>query len=374
MDGRVVFKGRVERDGRVALARAAATMDFDALRFAGISVDRTGAVSMVTVESMPSPIWRSGGLTAAAPAARSGAVRPDAPLSPELDEVLGRAGDTVAGQVRESTTMLAEEQCRQSAYETVSAQFAGTLGGRVRTADRRWKADLAAVLVETPERVRPVVPWLEIRDVLEVDGRPLPRKEARLESLFLEGRLLARSRAREIIEENTRYNLGPVSRTVNAPAVPLLVLYQPNRERFVFTKTGEQTIGGALTWRISFREVMRPTLVKAADGSDMPSRGTFWIEPRAGQVGRVEFDCGDSSETRLTVDYRKHPTLGLIVPVQMTEKGAPRDRPVGRGALRILQLPALRNAGADHHPERPGPAVAAGPSMPPASASRAPRA
>ena len=27
--------------------------------------------------------------------------------------------------------------------------------------------------------------------MLEVDGRPVPRKEARLESLFLEGRLLA---------------------------------------------------------------------------------------------------------------------------------------------------------------------------------------
>jgi hypothetical protein len=261
---------------------------------------------------------------AVAPAARSGAPQPAAPpalpVNPELDLVLGRAGDSVARQVRESTTILAEEQCRQSSFETASLQFGMTMAGRVRTADRRWKADLAVVLVETPERVRPVVPWLEIRDVLEVDGRPLPRKEARLESLFVEGRLLARSRAREIIEENSRYNLGPVSRSVNAPAVPLLVLYPPNRERFVFRKTGEQTIDGALAWKIDFREVQRPTLVKAADGSDMPAAGTFWIEPRAGQVIRVVFECGTSSETRLTVDYRKHPVLGLTVPVQMTEK------------------------------------------------------
>ena len=47
---------------------------------------------------------------------------------------------------------------------------------------------------------------------------------------------------------------------------------------------------------------------------------TFWIEPRGGQVVRVVFDCGASAETRLTVDYRKHPVLGLTVPVQMTEK------------------------------------------------------
>jgi pimeloyl-ACP methyl ester carboxylesterase len=320
VDGRVVFKGRVERDVRVALARAQATMDFDSLRFAGVRVDRSGQVSMVTAASMPAPVWRSGELSAVVPAAGAGNPPPAAPANPELEQVLGRAGDAVSRQVRESTTILAEEQCRQSAYEIAPPSFGGTLGGRVCTANRRWKADLSLVLVETPERVRPVVPWLEIRDVLELDGRALPRREARLEGLFLEGRLLARSRAREIVEENTRYNLGPVNRSTNAPTIPLLVLYPPNRERFVFRKAGEQTIDGALTWKVDFREVGRPTLVRAADGSDMPSAGTFWIEPRGGQVVRVAFECGASSETRLTVDYRLHPVFGLTLPVQMVEK------------------------------------------------------
>ncbi len=320
VDGRVVFKGRVERDVRVALARAQATMDFDSLRFAGVRVDRSGQVSMVTAASMPAPVWRSAERSTFIQAAGAGNPPGAAPASPELEQVLGRAGDAVSRQVRESTTILAEEQCRQSVWETAAPSVGGALGGRACTANRRWKADLSLVLVETSERARPAVPWLEIRDVLELDGRALPRREARLESQFIEGRLLARSRAREIVEENARYNLGPVSRSVNAPTIPLLVLYPPNRERFVFRKAGEQTVDGALTWKVDFREAQRPTLVRAADGSDMPSAGTFWIEPGGGQVVRVVFESGASAETRLTVDYRQHPTLGLTLPVRMTEK------------------------------------------------------
>ena len=60
VDGREVFNGRVSRDAAVALARAQATMDFDALRFAGIRVDASGKVSLVTGASIPRPVWRTG--------------------------------------------------------------------------------------------------------------------------------------------------------------------------------------------------------------------------------------------------------------------------------------------------------------------------
>ena len=111
--------------------------------------------------------------------------------------------------------------------------------------------------------------------------------------------------------------------------------------------------------KIDFREVKRPTLVKAADGTDMPAAGTFWIEPRAGQVLRVAFDCGASSETRLTVDYRQHPVLGLTLPIQMTEKALHATDKWVEGKCEDLELPALRNAGTDPHREAAGGAVAA---------------
>jgi len=60
VDGRTVFSGRVTRDASVALARAAMTMDFDALRFGGLRVSGDGQVVVVTAATMPEPVWRTG--------------------------------------------------------------------------------------------------------------------------------------------------------------------------------------------------------------------------------------------------------------------------------------------------------------------------
>jgi hypothetical protein len=59
VDGTTVYAGPITRDVGVALTRAAATMDFDALRFAGLRVDAAGHASMVTGATMPEPVWKS---------------------------------------------------------------------------------------------------------------------------------------------------------------------------------------------------------------------------------------------------------------------------------------------------------------------------
>ena len=250
VDGRLVFKGRVERDPRVALARAAATMDFESLRFAGIRVDQNGVVSMVTAATMPAPIWRSGELAAvvATASAPSGDASPAAPVNRELEQVLGRAGDAVALQVRESTTVLAEEQCRQSTYETTLPDPGGAIGGRVRTAGRalEGRSRGGAGGDTRAGEARGAVARESATCSRWTAARCRPRRRGSRACSSRGGCWRGRGPAR-IIEENARYNLGPVSRSVNAPAVPLLVLYPPNRERFAFRKAGEQTIDGALT-------------------------------------------------------------------------------------------------------------------------------
>lgn len=60
VDGKTVFSGRVARDASVALARAAMTMDFEALRFAGLRVRADGQMLVVTAATMPEPVWRTG--------------------------------------------------------------------------------------------------------------------------------------------------------------------------------------------------------------------------------------------------------------------------------------------------------------------------
>jgi pimeloyl-ACP methyl ester carboxylesterase len=59
VDGTTVFTGRLTPDVGVSLTRAAATMDFEALRFAGLRVDALGHASVVTAATVPAPAWKS---------------------------------------------------------------------------------------------------------------------------------------------------------------------------------------------------------------------------------------------------------------------------------------------------------------------------
>jgi len=243
----------------------------------------------------------------------------------DLDEVLRRAGEAVVRQARESTVLLGDERCMQRIFSELPPDVgAGNLplgGGSVCTAQRQWKAELALVLIEGAEQIEPLIPWVEIRDVIEVDGKRLPDRDARLDRLSMIGQGWTRARAAEIVEENARFNIGPVHRTVNAPTIPLLVLHPANQGRFTFSRAGEKRVGDVMARQVGFQEEQHPTLIRAVDdGADMPAAGTLWIDPGTGEVVRAELRCGAQSETRLTVTYRWHPKFGLTLPVQMVEK------------------------------------------------------
>ncbi len=59
VDGRVAWEGRVERRAAIALARAAATRDFDRLRWAGIRVNTGGQGRLVRPGDVPAPVWQA---------------------------------------------------------------------------------------------------------------------------------------------------------------------------------------------------------------------------------------------------------------------------------------------------------------------------
>ena len=60
VDGRAAFSGRVVPDPALALARAAATMDFDDLKLAGVRVSVSGEATVLTAGTLPEPVWRTG--------------------------------------------------------------------------------------------------------------------------------------------------------------------------------------------------------------------------------------------------------------------------------------------------------------------------
>jgi hypothetical protein len=166
--------------------------------------------------------------------------------------------------------------------------------------------------------------WLGLRDTFAVDGQPVPdHQRGRLDRLLTEGSNL-QDLARRIVDENARYNLGGVARTINVPMLALDLLGPRNRGRLSFQKRGEDQLDGRTVWAVTFDERQRPTLVKTPDGRDRPVRGSALIDPADGSVlqTRLEFDDGRggaSPATTITVLYRREATLGLLVPYEMRE-------------------------------------------------------
>jgi hypothetical protein len=253
-------------------------------------------------------------LLAASGLALAGSAEP-----PGLADVLRRAGEVVVRHAEESAVLLADESCEQSAFTVVVQGMAIGQRGVERSERRRWKAELA--LVRLSDRRQPAVPWIEVRDIVEVDGKSLPDREARLERMLQQHPQWKAKTARDMVDENARFNIGPVRRSINMPSIPLLVLHPFNQQRFTFTKVGEKTVDRVVVWKVAFREDARPALIRAADdGSDMPSAGTFWIDPATGAVVHAELQCGRLSETQVTVTYRRHHRFDLHLPVEMVER------------------------------------------------------
>ncbi len=234
---------------------------------------------------------------------------------PDLTEVLRRAAAAVARYSERSALILADESCQQRAYRITKTGTTLDVG----VEKRRWRAETA--LIQLPGATNAAVPWIEARDVFEVDGKPLPDRKDRIQRLFLTDPDWKTSKAREITQESAKYNLGLTRRNINLPSVPLLFLCMTNQRRVAFRKAGEETVDDVATWRVEFEEIRVPALIRSADtGEDMPSGGTFWVDPTTGDVLRAELRCPASTENRLKVTYREHPAFGVRLPVEMTEK------------------------------------------------------
>jgi hypothetical protein len=241
--------------------------------------------------------------------------------SPDLTDVLRRSAQATARYAEQSTVILADESCQQRAYQTVTGIMSASLG----VDRRRWKAEVA--LVQLPTLAEAGLPWVEVRDVVEVDGERLPGREERMERLFLSDPDWKTTKAREITQDSAKYNIGQSRRNINLPSIPLLWLYVVNQRRVAFQKAGEETIDGVSAWKVAFQELRTPALIRdGATGEDMPSAGTFWIDPVTGDVLRAELHCPASSENLVRVEYRVHETFGLRLPFEMTEKAVSEDR------------------------------------------------
>jgi hypothetical protein len=160
--------------------------------------------------------------------------------------------------------------------------------------------------------------WIAVRDVLEVDGRPIASRD-RLRDLLAKGGQF-RGVAKQVIDLNARYNIGSVSRNFNEPTLPLL-LFEPRRAASVEFDRKNVSRDGPLTLAtLSFSERDSGTIVGGPAGP-VPAKGTFVIDAASGAVRATTFEIKHADiRALLKTQYEKDPKLDLWLPATFSER------------------------------------------------------
>ena len=164
--------------------------------------------------------------------------------------------------------------------------------------------------------------WLGFRDVMVVNGKAVAGRDQRLAVLFENLTASAIEQAGRISTESARFNIGPVARSINDPALVLELLDSRNAHRMRIQKVRERTLGGISAWLIRFVETGRPTIVRTSSLQDVPSSGQAWIDPSTGRLLRVQATITTTFRVKCEVDvtFERTAQLEFLVPARMSER------------------------------------------------------
>jgi hypothetical protein len=264
----------------------------------------------------PAPAASPGGTPAPGPYAAAIARLPGFALfkhDPSLDLTLARVSQYALDYGRELSSIVSEETYSQEVRASGSGGV--TVDGKpvVTNSRRTLVSDYLAV------RIPGIEGWLPFRDVFDVDGKPVRDRGDRLVKLFLDAPSpeVAVQRANEVMRESARYNIGPVTRTLNVPTLPLWFFEPQGLRRFAFRKVDEATIDGRKLLVLEFTETVRPTFIKNAAGGDIAMLGRVWVDPLTGRIYQTRMTALTAV---ITVKYGQQPEIPtLLVPQSMQE-------------------------------------------------------
>jgi hypothetical protein len=242
---------------------------------------------------------------------------------PPLQTILARVADYVALYENTIQGIVAEEYYVQDSDKS----------DRPFITHRELKSDLLLVRSEGSE-----FGYVQFRDVFEVDGDAVRDRSDRLSKLFLTPSTSARRQASDIMNEGARYNIGSVQRNINVPLTALMLMDPMYRSRFKYSvdtdrkgvprgmpKSPAFTLA-AEAWTIEFQETATPTLVRG-DDQDAKSHGRVWMDPDTGRVLMTEFVVeAKTVRSTIRVSYQSEPVEGLLLPVEMRETYAVKNR------------------------------------------------
>jgi len=176
---------------------------------------------------------------------------------------------------------------------------------------RRLQSEFALVRLPTDDHW-----WIGIREVLQVDGRPVSNRAEQILALLKLPFGAARDQWQALQEESARYNIGSIRRTLNIPTFVLLFMRGDNQHRFQFDTPrpdGPQVV-------VQYRELDRPTFIRDEQGNDEPSRGWIRVDPRSGAITATRLEVGlarTDVHARIDVHFGRDPKLQLWLPAEM---------------------------------------------------------
>ena len=237
---------------------------------------------------------------------------------PTLPAVLQRTAEYVKAYQTKLAGIVAEEHYRQSVVRIFPppSQRVTPL-----PQNHELKSDLLLVRLAGDDR------WVQFRDVFEVDGKPIRDRDERLFKLFLEPTNSSRLQADAILREGSRFNIGPLMRTINVPILVLLFFESANQSRFSHQRAKLGDVRDVLAqaresdvWAIDYRETASRTLIRGEADRNMRSSGRVWVDSTNGRVLKTRLKSGYGDvRAEITVTYRAEPGFDLLVPGQMRE-------------------------------------------------------
>lgn len=261
----------------------------------------------------------------------SAIARAEEPPAPRLEDVLAEAGRYVARLQEQLAALVADETYAQYLFN--------------RDGSPRHRSLLASDVAWVPTGDAMI--WAFFRDVRDVDGAPVRDREARLERLFpSEATPAGMERARQILEESSRYNVGR-RRTINSPTVALSFLHSRNQPRFGFRTVGREKREGVGTCKLRFAEREQPTLTRTPGGEDVPARGLLWIEIGRGALvaSRLEMSPPGLGPVSIETVYGPDDRMGFWLPREMREAYGNRSPSAGEERVEaVARYSAWRRA------------------------------
>jgi hypothetical protein len=169
--------------------------------------------------------------------------------------------------------------------------------------------------------------WMAIRDVIAVDGQPVPNRpdiKQALEALSSTGA------AATLKARNSRFNIGRIVRNFSEPTLSLLIFDDTHRGRFSFERKHVRNEADAVLVTLAFAEKKSPTLIADVRRGRIFSSGEVIVEAGTGRVRHTALRAksGDIA-LELTTEYSPDEQLAMWVPAVFRESYERGDSPKG---------------------------------------------